>query len=111
MREVTKRWYVVRREFNKDGSIRQEDIGGSFEIKEEAIKKAKSWWDYLTKSEQQKSAIHVCMWHSVQDDNGQWHSVMEDDEEFTDDMQYLGAYNLVYEISSYGESDLFTFDD
>ena len=101
MREVKKKWYVVKEEFNLDGDIQQQDVGYCFDSKEEAIKKAKNWWDYLTKGEQQKSAIHVCMWHSIQDDNGQWHSVMEDDEEFTDDMQYSGAYNLAYEISSY----------
>ena len=111
MREVKKKWYVIKEEFNLDGDIKQQDVEYCVDSREEAINKAKNLWYHLTKKEQERNSIHVCMWHSVQDDNGQWHSVMEDDEEFTDDMQYLGAYNLAYEISSYGESDLFTFDD
>ena len=111
MRQVEKRWYVVRREFNIDGSIRQEDFEGSFETKEEAIAKARMMWDYLTGKEQQKNSIHVCMWNSVQDENNEWNSVMEDDEEYEDGMSYAGAYDIAFEISSDGEHDLFTFED
>ena len=111
MRQVEKRWYVVRREFNIDGSIRQEDSEGSFKTKEEAIAKARRMWDYLTGKEQQNNSIHVCMWNSVQDENNEWNSVMEDDEEYEDGMSYAGAYDVAFEISSDGEHELFTFED
>ena len=105
MREVTKRWYVIRREFNKDGSIRQEDSGGSFKTKEKAIAKAKRMWDYLTDEEQKKNSIHVCMWNSILDDDDEWNSVMEDDEEYEDGMSYCGAYDVAFEITSDGEHE------
>ena len=70
MRQVKKRWYVVRREYNKDYSIRQEDLEGSFDTKEEAIAKARRMWDYLTDKEKYDNSIHVCMWDSIQDEYG-----------------------------------------
>ena len=111
MRQVKKRWYAVRREFNKGYSIAHEEFGGSFKTKEEAIAKARRMWDYLTDKEQQKNSIYVCMWNSIRDDDGEWQSVCEDDEEYEDGMSYAGAYDVAFEISSDGEHELFTLED
>lgn len=112
MREVTKRWYVVRRCYDIDGSIDWEDSEGSFKTKEEAITKARRMWDYLTDKEKRYNSIHVCMWNSVKDEEDiDWHSVWEDDEEYEDGMSYCGAYDVAFEITSDGEHELFTLPD
>ena len=109
MREVTKKWYCVQRQFNLDGTVRQEDVECCGDSKEEAIKKAKDLWDHLTKKEKERNAVHVCMWHSVQDDDGEWHSVWEDDEEYQEGMSYAGAYDIAFAIDLDGEHEYTTF--
>lgn len=108
MREVTKKWYCVQRQFNLDGTVRQEDVECCGDSKEEAIKKAKDLWDYLTKKEKEKNTIYVCMWHSVQDDEGEWHSIWEDDEEYQEGMSYAGAYDVAFAIDLDGEHEYTT---
>lgn len=77
MREVNKKWYAVRREFNKDNTITHEEFEGSFNTKEEAIAKARNMWDYLTDEEKRYNSIHVCMCYYFQDENGEWHSIFD----------------------------------
>lgn len=95
MRQVKKRWYVVRRERNEDYSVRQEDIEGSFETKKEAISKARRIREYLTDKEKKNNSIHVCKWDSVQDENGDWRSIEEG-------MSHVGEYIGEFMISCEG---------
>lgn len=109
MRQVEKRWYAVRREFNKGYSIAHEEFGGSFKTKEEAIAKARRMWDYLTDKEQQKNSIYICMWHSIQDAEGEWLSIWNDDEEYQEGMSYAGAFDVAFEVDIDGEHEYTTF--
>lgn len=77
MREVNKKWYVVRREFDKENIIENEEFEGSFKTKEEALDKARMMWDYLTDKEKRYNSITVCMYYQYQDDNGEWHSIFD----------------------------------
>lgn len=106
MREVVKKYYVIER--MNDYS---DEWMWSFNTYEEAVKFARHIWDYQTDKEKQAKTIYVVQFDSVQKDDGEWTPITEDDEEYKEGMSYVGAYDVAYEISSYGESNLSTFDE
>lgn len=108
MREVVKKWYCIKREFNIHGGVEQEDIEGVYDTEKEAIKKAKRMWDYLTDKEKERNAIYVCMWHSIQDAEGEWLSIWNDDEEYQEGMSYAGAFDVAFDIDLEGEHEYTT---
>lgn len=109
MREEVKKWYCIKREYNIGGGIKQEDVEGVFDTEKDAIKKTKRMWDYLTDKEKERNAIYVCMWSSIQDEEGEWNSVWQDDEEYQEGMSYAGAFDVAFEVDIDGEHEYTTF--